>query len=143
MSKLPRPDARALAAVAALAIGATTATTSQAFADIWSGPRSHPPPVQGSHNHGGDANRGNLVVSVPPVPPRRDLRRLCTILLWSPGGGSGANGYSKSKASQGDAKSHDQYDSVPDLIAATGGSRASAIKWCQQYLHPDHRKRHR
>jgi hypothetical protein len=83
-----------------------------------------------------------LVVTMPPVPPHRDLRRLCTILLSSTGDGSAANGESGSKRLEGGGDSHDRYDTVQDLIAATGGTRASAIKWCQQYLHPGHRKQH-
>jgi len=143
MAKMPRPDRRALAAAAALAIGATTATTSQAFADVGSGHRSRPPPVHEPYKRGGRAARGNLVVAVPPVPPRRDLPRLCTILLSSADEGSGLNAGSKPTGFEGDGKSRDQDDTIPDLIASTGGSRASAIKWCKQYLHPDHRKQHR
>jgi hypothetical protein len=147
MLNLRRPDARAVAVAASLAVvlglGATTPAAGQAVASIWSGSRPHPAPVPRSLHQAGNAGAGNLNVVVPPVPPRRDLRELCTILLSDPGGHPGAGRHSRSEGSGGADRARDEHDTIPDLVAATGGSRASAIRWCLNYLHPHRGKPHR
>jgi hypothetical protein len=113
----------ALTAVTILAVGATVAGATQASA----GPAAHrsAPVLSRSEDSGG----GNLVVVVPPTPDRRHLRELCIKLL--------SGHYSDKSTKRGD---HDKAgtNTVPDLIAATGGTRASATAWCLQYLHPRH-----
>jgi hypothetical protein len=129
---------RALAAAAVLATGATAATNSQAFAAIWT-PAPGSQPTLASHGHRGQTASGNLVVSVPPVPPRRDLRPLCEDLLSSHNPDAGANKHSHAEDSRTTRKAKGENDTVADLIAATGGTRAAATAWCQHYLHPNRR----
>jgi hypothetical protein len=66
---------------------------------------------------------GNLMVVVPPVPPRPALHRLCRRFLSGPWHG-------------GLPGSVDRRDStlIRELISATGGTTTATTAWCNSYL---------
>jgi hypothetical protein len=72
---------------------------------------------------------GNLIVTVPQLPPQRALARLCVLFLSGQQGG-GPPGADKRKAAL-----------LAKLIAATGGATAATTAWCTSYLHPHGRSR--
>jgi len=133
--KLTKGGPWAVTAISVLTLAAVLTTAGQAFA----GPRDHSTSTAASASGprttpgsaGQDHLNGNIIVAVPPTPDRRHLRKLCTELL------SG-----RSSGTEGRDNGHDQgTNTIPDLIAATGGTKALAVAWCRQYLHPHHPKR--
>jgi hypothetical protein len=131
--RLRRGELKVVALVVAFSFGTTLAATDAFAADLSHGgghrSDSHAPtrrPPAGEHIR---PPGGNLVVFAPPTPDQDDLRPLCKALL---------SGRLDARIDHGDGA-----DTVQALIAATGGSRASATAWCLNYLHPHRKHRHK
>jgi hypothetical protein len=92
------------------------------------GPGHGPAPL--AANDAGNAGRGgrNLLVSVPPAPAPSALRPLCHDLI------AGRLDKTVGPRDRGT-------NTVPALIAATGGTTTGALNWCHIYL--QHRRVHR
>jgi hypothetical protein len=120
--RLRKGDLRTVTVIAIITFGATFATTDAAFAWTSTAPTGPSAGAGAPYGRRGHSPGGNLVVSVPRVPDLHHLRRICTDLL-SPRHDSGG-------------RSKEDSTDLQALIAVTGGTRASAIAWCENYLHP-------
>ena len=110
------------------------AVATAASLGIGSAGRPVPPPVEATANAGsalpGQVAGGNLIVVVPVTPDRSALRGLCSALLV---GGHDVDGATAPRPpTSPDGQSH--ANTIPALIAATGGSVVSATAWCRHYL---------
>jgi hypothetical protein len=123
--RFKKGDLRVVTAIAAVSFGATYVTSNAAMA--WSSPTPHAEQATAAPLRPGRSPAGNLEVKVPPIPDRRHLRRICTDLLLHHD-----NSIEAYRGSSSDLRA---------LIAATGGTRASAVTWCQNYLHPKRGRR--
>jgi hypothetical protein len=72
---------------------------------------------------------GNLVVTVPQLPPQRALARLCVLFLYGQQKGS-PPGADKRNAAL-----------LAKLIVSTGGTTAATTAWCMSYLQSQGRLR--
>jgi hypothetical protein len=94
-----------------------------------------PPPVEATTNAEsallGQAPGGNLIVVVPVTPSRSALRGLCSALLV--GGDDVGDTTARRRPTSPDRQA--DANTIRALIAATGGSVASATAWCRRYLH--------
>jgi hypothetical protein len=71
---------------------------------------------------------GNLVVTVPPVPPKGALHKLCVAFLAQPH----HSGFLDPSIADGRKP---ESVLIQELIQATGGSPAATTAWCDSYLH--------